>query len=32
MSMAGMNMNNMNVLPSYNHPLMQQQTRWWWWV
>ena len=35
-SMNGMNftnmntcMNNMNVLPSYSHPLMQSQTRWW---
>ncbi|XP_060564607.1 homeobox protein Nkx-2.2a-like isoform X1 [Ruditapes philippinarum] len=35
-SMNGMNMpnmntytNNMNVLPSYSHPLMQPQTRWW---
>ena len=24
-----MNMSNMNMLPSYNHPLMQPQTRWW---
>ena len=24
-----MNMNNMNVLPNYSHPLMQTQTRWW---
>lgn len=35
-SMNGMNLpnmnsytNNMNVLPSYSHPLMQPQTRWW---
>ncbi|XP_067681480.1 homeobox protein Nkx-2.2a-like [Haliotis asinina] len=23
------NVNNMNVLPGYSHPLMQPQTRWW---
>lgn len=35
-SINGMNLpnintytNNMNVLPSYSHPLMQPQTRWW---
>lgn len=35
-AMNGMNLpnmnsytNNMNVLPSYSHPLMQPQTRWW---
>ncbi|XP_074659732.1 uncharacterized protein LOC141912368 [Tubulanus polymorphus] len=29
MNTMGMNMSNINVLPSYNHPLMQPQTRWW---
>lgn len=29
MNSMNLNMNNMNVLPSYSHPLMQPQTRWW---